>query len=105
VEALADVPDLILPSVPTGMTHGWQSFVCRRESGRDALMQHLADEGIQTRPGTHAVHALGWYRERMGTRIEDCPNAWAADQTSFAIPLFATMTDAEQDRVIAALKG
>lgn len=105
LKALADVPDLILPSVPVGMTHGWQSFVCRQAKGRDALMQHLGDLGIQTRPGTHAVHALGWYREQMGTTVEQCPNAWAADQTSFAIPLFATMTDAEQDRVIEALRS
>lgn len=100
---LAGVKGLHLPIVPAGMTHGWQSFVCRVDSGRNAVMQALADAGIQTRPGTHAVHALAWYRKNHGTRIEDCPNAWAADQTSFAIPLFATMTDAEQDRVISAL--
>lgn len=105
LERLADLPGLILPTVPTGMTHGWQSFVCRLEAGRDAVMQALADAQIQTRPGTHAVHALGWYRAQLGTRVEDCPNAWAADQTSFAIPLFATMSDAEQDRVIDALRA
>lgn len=102
---LAGVKGLILPTVPAGMTHGWQSFVCRLEAGRDAVMQALADAGIQTRPGTHAVHALDWYRTHHKTRPEDCPNAWAADQTSFAIPLFPTMTDAEQDRVISALRA
>lgn len=102
---LADVDGLILPSIPAGMTHGWQSFICRMPEGRDAMMHQLRAANIQTRPGTHAVHALGWYRANLGTQVEDCPNAWAADQTSFAIPLFPTMTEAQQDRVIAVLKA
>ncbi|MGK0359151.1 MAG: perosamine synthetase [Bradymonadia bacterium] len=105
LDRLQGIDGLILPSTPDGMTHGWQSFICRMPEGRDAMMQRLIDANIQTRPGTHAVHALGWYRENMGTQIEDCPTAWAADQTSFAIPLFPTMTDAQQDRVIAVLRG
>lgn len=105
LDRLQGIDGLILPSTPDGMTHGWQSFICRMPEGRDAMMQRLIDANIQTRPGTHAVHALGWYRENMGTQIEDCPNAWTADQTSFAIPLFPTMTDAQQDRVIAVLRG
>jgi perosamine synthetase len=104
---------------PTGGVHGWQAFVAlyqpetafsittvdRLHAGRNALMLRLAEHGIETRPGTHAVHVLDFYRKTFGYGPESCPNAWIADQASFALPLFPTMTDAEQDEVIEAVRG
>lgn len=117
-EALADLDWLVLPRAPEGVTHGYQSYVClfRPEAPtlgrldtlnarRDALMKRLADEGVSTRQGTHAVHALGLYRERFGLRPEDYPGAWMAERLSIALPLFPDMTEAEQDHVISCLRG
>ena len=42
---------------------------------RNQLMARLEHEGIATRQGTHAVHALGLYRKRFGLAPDDCPNA------------------------------
>jgi dTDP-4-amino-4,6-dideoxygalactose transaminase len=42
---------------------------------RNAIMERLQERGIATRPGTHAVHTLGYYRQTFGTRPEDCPRA------------------------------
>ena len=36
-------------------------------------MEHLQSKGIATRPGTHAVHMLGYYREKFGLKPEDYP--------------------------------
>ncbi|MEZ4464351.1 MAG: DegT/DnrJ/EryC1/StrS family aminotransferase [bacterium] len=106
------------PAEPADGVHGWQAYVClyRPEApnlahvdalhtGRNALMAHLGALGIETRPGTHAVHMLDFYRESMGTRARDCPGAWVADRASFALPLFPTLTEAEQDEVVAAIRA
>jgi dTDP-4-amino-4,6-dideoxygalactose transaminase len=102
-EKLAGIPGLRTPFVPTGYTHVYQSYVTLMEAGReerDRMALALQEQGIATRQGTHAVHALGLYRERFGIRPEDYPRAWRADQQSMTLPLYATMTDEEQDYVV-----
>ena len=64
-------------------------------------MAALEDQGIATRPGTHAPPELGVY----GRRAEEFPNAHRAARESLALPLYAGLTDAEQDLVVAALRG
>jgi dTDP-4-amino-4,6-dideoxygalactose transaminase len=67
------------------------------------LMERLEMRGIATRQGTHAPVILGYYSEKYGLRGEQFPNALMADRLTLSLPLYATMTDAEQDYVIAAL--
>jgi perosamine synthetase len=101
------------PVVPAGWTHGYQSYVClfapetptfaaleRLRAERDALMTRLEEDGIQTRQGTHAVHTLGYYRDRFDLRPEDYPNAALAENLSITLPLYPQMTDEEQDYVV-----
>ncbi|MCH3002812.1 DegT/DnrJ/EryC1/StrS family aminotransferase, partial [Listeria monocytogenes] len=57
--------------------HAFQSYVIRVVDGdrarRNAIMATLAAAGIQTRPGTHAVHRLGYYKNKYGLRPEQFP--------------------------------
>lgn len=101
---LAGLP-LRTPVIPPGATHAYQSYVVLLddERRRDPVMEALAKEGIQTRPGTHAVHMLEAYRRSHGHAPEDFPGARRADAASLSLPLYASMTDAEQDEVVAAL--
>jgi dTDP-4-amino-4,6-dideoxygalactose transaminase len=46
-EALADVPDLVLPAVPTWADPAWHQFVVRH-GRRDNLQQHLTAAGVGT---------------------------------------------------------
>ena len=114
---LADTDGLVTPVEPEGHRHSYQSYVTRVasdgvsaaevESGnavRVAVMQALEDEGIATRQGTHAVHMLDYYARTYGLEPSDLPGAYAADQLSLTLPLFAGMTDAEQDRVVERLR-
>jgi dTDP-4-amino-4,6-dideoxygalactose transaminase len=73
-------------------------------TARDHIALALQAKGIATRQGTHAVHALGYYRAQYGLTPDDCPQAWRADQESLTLPLYATMTDEEQDYVIDTLR-
>lgn len=115
---LADLDWLHTPAVPAGWTHGYQAYVClfapeapafdRLDALRDrrnALMSALEADGVQTRQGTHAVHTLGLYRDRFGLTAADYPNAALAENLSMALPLFPTMTEAEQDWVVERLKA
>jgi dTDP-4-amino-4,6-dideoxygalactose transaminase len=104
-EALAGVQWLRLPTVPPGEEHGYQAYVCLYEGDdRDRLMAALEAEGIATRPGTHAPVETSLYRRRYGLGVGQFPNAHLAERRSLALPLFAGMTDAEQDRVVDALR-
>jgi dTDP-4-amino-4,6-dideoxygalactose transaminase len=110
---LAGLPWLRTPVTPAGYVHGYQSYVCtfrpeaptvanveRLHAQRNALMDALEAVGVATRPGTHAVHMLGFYRDTYGIKPADFPNAYIADRLTLALPLYAQLTKEEQDYVI-----
>jgi perosamine synthetase len=63
-------------------------------------MDRLQQAGISTRPATHAVHMLQFYREKYGLKPADFPSAWAANDCSISLPLFHGMSAEEQAYVI-----
>jgi dTDP-4-amino-4,6-dideoxygalactose transaminase len=89
-------------------SHTWQSFVVRFPEGRDRcerVARVLRDQGIATRPGTHAVPWLKAFDERAAKDRPFCPNSLEAERTSMALPLFAEMSFGDVDRVCRALRG
>jgi perosamine synthetase len=107
---LSAIPWLRMPSTPAGSRHGWQSFVCyvdpdRAPMPRNALMEKLQERGISTRPGTHAVHMLGYYRDRFGYSPDDLPGARDCDRHSMSIPLHNRMSEADYGYIVATLKA
>jgi perosamine synthetase len=114
---LSEVGWLRSPAIPATYTHGYQSYVClfapepptldnveSLHSRRNAVMDTLEQAGISTRPGTHAVHMLGYYRSKYHFTPSDFPNAYLADRLSLALPLFAQMTPVEQEYVLDTLR-
>lgn len=96
-DALGDIGWLQLPQEPQGGRHAWQSFVTYVHPGksprpRNEIMEALQSRGVATRPGTHAVHMLGYYRDRYQLRPEQFPNSRDCDQQTMAIPLHNRMT-------------
>jgi dTDP-4-amino-4,6-dideoxygalactose transaminase len=67
-------------------------------------MDALQAAGIATRPGTHAVHRLGYYRDRFGFDPDDYPGARDSELDSMALPLHNRMTDQDVDRVADAIR-
>jgi dTDP-4-amino-4,6-dideoxygalactose transaminase len=117
-EALAGLPWLRGPITPPNCEHGYQAYVSlyQREPPtlrsvevlhreRNALMAALDVRGVATRPGTHAVHLLGYYRRKYGLQPEEFPNALLADKLSLALPLYAQMTEEEQAHVVDGLRA
>jgi perosamine synthetase len=105
---LADLPDLALPIVPPKCGHTYQSYVVRVKEGgverRNRIMDALTAGNIQSRPGTHAVHRLGYYQKKYDLRPEMFPNACLGEDTTITLPIFPGMTEDDQDFVVNALR-
>jgi perosamine synthetase len=110
MENLKTIPWLKMPIVPKGYKHGWQSFVtfvdeAKAPMKRNDIMEILQQQGISTRPGTHAVHMLDVYAKMYNINPQDFPGAFAADQYSMSIPMHNKMVKEDFDYVISALKA
>jgi dTDP-4-amino-4,6-dideoxygalactose transaminase len=77
----------------------------RAPANRNAILQHLQDRGIGGRPGTHSVVGLTAYRNEFSTNPADFPIATRAEAQSIALPLHNHMTEADVERVVAALES
>lgn len=107
-DQLAGIEWLRTPEVPDWADHAWQSYVTYVDPDlapmpRNAIMDRLRDLGVATRPGTHAVHMLGYYRDRFGLDADDFPSARDSDANSMAIPLHNRMDDDDYEYVVEAL--
>jgi dTDP-4-amino-4,6-dideoxygalactose transaminase len=100
-EHFAEVGWIICPQKPTNGQHAWQSYVLYIDPGassrppysRNEIMAKVQDRGISTRPGTHAVHTLGYYCEMLKCRPNDFPGALACQDNTMAIPLHNRMSE------------
>lgn len=106
-DKLAALP-LILPAdAPAGDVHAWHLYVVRLGAAakvtRDEVIQGLSDRGIGTSVHYVPLHRHPYWRDRYLLTPEMFPQADQAYQAMISIPLFTAMTDADQDRVIAAL--
>ena len=109
-EQLAEIPWLRTPQVGADNKHGWQSFVTfvdesKAPCSRNEIMEKLQEQGISTRPGTHAVHMLTYYAEKYSIQPEDYPGAQAANDYSMSIPLHNRMVAEDYHYVVAVLKS
>lgn len=108
-EELADLTWLHTPFVPEGYRHGWQAYICyidesKSPMSRNEVMEILQSKGIGTRPGTHAVHMLGLYKQKFGISPDDYPIARDCDKYTMAIPLHNRMTPEDYQYVVKVLK-
>ena len=70
---------------------------------RNIWMDNLQKKGVSTRPSTHAVHMLEFYKNKYQIKKEDFPNAWIANDCSISLPLFHGLNEKEQEYLIATV--
>lgn len=109
-EQLKDIPWFRTPQFGPEYKHGWQSFVTfvdesKAPYSRNEIMEKLQEQGISTRPGTHAVHMLNYYAQRYNIQPGDYPGAQAANDLSMAIPLHNRMVAEDYQYVVEVLKS
>ena len=124
-QSLQSIPELRTPGIPEGYRHAFQSYVCLYKINaqewrdtvnidraqieswtgeRNRLMDLMESEGIALRQGTHAIHTLGYYKEKYHLHDYDFPRSYLADRLSVALPLYCGITEAEQLRVVDHLQ-
>tara|TARA_R110000796_G_scaffold71409_5_gene162210 strand:- start:78489 stop:79631 length:1143 start_codon:yes stop_codon:yes gene_type:complete len=107
---LASLDWIQCPEFTEDYAHGWQSFVllideAKSPYSRNEIMEKLQEMGVSTRPGTHAVHMLGFYMQTYDVKPEDFPGAQIANDFSMSIPLHNRMTSEDYHYVIQCIKS
>jgi len=108
-EELADIAWLRHPERPNDGSHAWQAYVTTIDAAmaplsRNEIMARLHARGVATRPGTHAVHTLGYYARRYGFTADDFPGARDCERNTMAIPLHNRMSEDDYAYVIAEIR-
>ena len=108
-QRLAGWPQLQLPAAPAyAHRHAWHLYsplINADAAGmdRDGFMAGLKERNIGTGLHYRAVHLYPYYREHYGFKPGDFPNAEHIGESIVSLPLFPGLSDADQDRVIAAM--
>lgn len=97
---LADLPVITAPPAPPGFGHGYHLYAIRVDQRR-AVYERLREHGVFAQVHYVPVHhhpAFQYLDARM-------PNADAAYDGLLSLPLFPSLSDAQQYRVIDALRS
>jgi perosamine synthetase len=83
----------------------WFVYVVRLADGvdRDAVMAHLAEAGVASKPYLPCIHLQPYWRERFSTREGMFPVAEGASRRSLALPFHTQLAAVDQERVAEAL--
>jgi dTDP-4-amino-4,6-dideoxygalactose transaminase len=107
-EALADLP-LILPPRPVhaGDVHSWHLYVVRLADeaiSRDAFIESLFADGIGVSVHYIPLHLHPYWKDRYDLKPEQFPHSQRAYERMVTLPLYTRMSDADVERVIAAVR-
>jgi perosamine synthetase len=101
-EAFADLDCVQLPFSSDDQPHSYQSYILQLRpqapKPREQVMQEMLEAGVATRRGVMAIHLEPYYRQRF-PQVK-LPVTEAAAQSTLLLPIYATMTDVEQEYVI-----
>jgi dTDP-4-amino-4,6-dideoxygalactose transaminase len=106
---LAELRDYVLPvgiGERADREHAWHLFVIHCEPGeRDELMLYLRQEGIHTQVHYYPVPLQPWFRGRASSQGSAgiFPRAIAHARTALSLPIFPSLSEEDQARVITAL--
>jgi dTDP-4-amino-4,6-dideoxygalactose transaminase len=107
--AFADLPVITAPVAPSGELHPWHLYVLRllpeAGIGRDAFIEQLFAQGIGCSVHYIPLHLQPYWRDRYGLRLERFPASQAAYERITSLPIYSRMTEADVQRVVAAVRG
>ncbi|GJM06474.1 MAG: spore coat protein [marine bacterium B5-7] len=102
-------PELTLPTQPNyPHRHAWHLYTplinpaaCGMD--RDTFIAKMKEHNIGVGMHYEAVHLYSYYRDTYGFKRGDFPHAESISDRIVSLPLFPTMTQLDQDRVIETL--
>ena len=97
------------PALPQGVRHAWHLFVVllrseRLSADQDLILQTLRAENIGVQLHYSLIYHHPFYRKRFGYEPGLCPLAESVERRLMTLPLFASMSEADQDDVLRALE-
>lgn len=106
---LQEIEEIRLPAVTDQVEHAWHLFIVRLRldrltKSRNEIAHSLRQENVGT--GVHflALHLHKYYRETLGLKPQDLPEATAASAEVLSLPLYPNLTDKNVRDVVDALK-
>lgn len=107
-EKLSEIKGIVLFNDDIVYGHTYQSFVITLKDHdiekRNRIMDELNKIGIQTRPGTIAIHRTIFNSNKYGIKAEEYPMACLCEDYSITLPIYPFMERDEQDFIINAIK-
>lgn len=96
------------PGIPRDVQHAWHLYVLQVNEkalliDRDRVIEELKQRGIGTSVHFIPLHLHPLYQQRCGYRVGQFPYAEEHFAGAISLPLYPSLTDAEQTRVIDAL--
>ncbi len=110
VERLCDERRVTLQRIPADVHMSWFVFVVRlgdeySQQRRDEILAGLAQRGIGCSNYFSPIHLQPFYRERFGYKPGDFPVTEALAARTIALPFHNGVSEADVDRVVAALRS
>jgi dTDP-4-amino-4,6-dideoxygalactose transaminase len=102
----AALPQIETPVVRNDVTSNWHLYVIRLRDthvSREELAAGLKERSIGTSVHYYPVHYHPYYRERFGFKRGDYPVCEAEFERILSLPLFPKMSEADVERVVAAV--
>ena len=106
---LAGLPLVLPPQPAAGDRHAWHLYPVRLGDaatiGRDALIERLYAAGIGCSVQYIPLHLQPYWRDRYRLDPASFPHSQRAYERLVSLPIYTTMSDADVDRVVAALRA
>lgn len=107
-QELAELPLLLPPHPKPSDSHAWHLYVVRLTEtvgmDRAEFIQRMADKGIGCSVHFIPLHLHPYWAETYNLKPQDYPCALEAYSQAVSLPLYTKMTEADQGRVIKAIK-
>jgi len=97
--------DGVTPMYEGPQRRSWFVYAPRLDAGvdRDAVIGDLDARGVSAKPYLPCIHLQPFYREEHGHKPGELPVTEAISASTIALPFFPEMSEAQVDRVCAAL--
>lgn len=103
-DLLKDRKNIGLPAYHAN--HSWQSFMITlpEEADRTAVIEELAENGIQTNLGAQAINCLTYYKNKYGFNSNTAPNASYLYTKGLVLPLYGKLNETDIAFICSELK-
>jgi dTDP-4-amino-4,6-dideoxygalactose transaminase len=105
---LADQPLLLPPKPREGDVHSWHLYVIRLDQpvkiGRDEFIQQMSARGVGCSVHFIPLHLHPYWRDAYKLQPDHFPASSLAYRDAVSLPLYTRMAEADQARVIEAVK-